>query len=83
MNRIVPSALAAAAIALLSGCAADATQSQQQQPADKYLDASYTPTGTLIPRKAPSRADNVTVVDKQALENDRTTGNGTMVAPQR
>ena len=35
MNRIALSALAAAAIALLSGCAADATQSQQQQPADK------------------------------------------------
>ena len=77
MNRIVPSALAAAAIALLSGCAADATQSQQQQPADKYLDASYTPTGTLIPRKASKgAADNVTTVDKQALENDRNNNNG-------
>ncbi|NIA55882.1 hypothetical protein HAV22_19805 [Massilia sp. TW-1] len=76
MNRIVPSALAAAAIALLSGCAADATQSQQ--PADKYLDASYTPTGTLIPRKASKGAgDNVTIVDKQALENDRNNNNGT------
>jgi len=75
MNRIVPSALAAAAIALLSGCAADATQ--PQQPADKYLDASYTPTGTLIPRKASKGAYNVVVVDKQALENDRTNNNDT------
>jgi hypothetical protein len=75
VNRIVPSALAAAAIALLSGCAADATQ--PRQPTDKYLDASYTPTGTLIPRKASNSADNVVVVDKQALENDRTNNNGT------
>ena len=78
MNRIALSALAAAAIALLSGCAADATQSQQQQPAGKYLDTSDIPTGTLIPRKASkSAADNVTTVDKQALENDRTNNNGT------
>jgi uncharacterized lipoprotein len=79
MNRFNPAVLAAAVVILLSGCAAQAPQ----QPGDKYLDSSYTPTGTLIPRKAPSRADNVTVVDKQALENDRTTGNGTMIAPAR
>ena len=78
MNRFSPAALAAV-IVLFSGCAAQ----DPQQPADKYLDSSYTPTGTLIPRKAPSRADNVTVVDKTALENDRTTGNGTMAAPAR
>jgi uncharacterized lipoprotein len=79
MNRFNPAVLAAAVVILLSGCAAQ----DPQQPADKYLDSSYTPTGTLIPRKAPSRADNITVVDKQALENDRTTGNGTMIAPGR
>jgi uncharacterized lipoprotein len=79
MNRFNPAVLAAAVVILLSGCAAQ----DPQQPGDKYLDSSYTPTGTLIPRKAPSRADNVTVVDKQALENDRTTGNGTMIAPAR
>jgi hypothetical protein len=74
MNCIVPPVLAASAI-LLSGCAADGAQ--PQQGGDKYLDASYTPTGTLIPRKAPSRQDNLTIVDKQALENDRTNGGGT------
>jgi hypothetical protein len=79
MNRFNPTVLATAVVVLLSGCAADGPQ----QPGDKYLDSSYTPTGTLIPRKAPGRADNVTVVDKTALENDRTTGNGTMTAPGR
>lgn len=78
MNRF-NSAVLAAAVVVLSGCAAQ----DPQQPGDKYLDSSYTPTGTLIPRKAPSRTDDVMVVDKQALENDRTTGNGTMIAPAR
>lgn len=74
MNRIVPPMLAASAI-LLSGCAADGAQNKQG--GNTYLDSSYTPTGTLIPRKAPSRQDNLTIVDKQALENDRTNGSGT------
>ena len=74
MNRIVPPILAATAI-LLSGCAADGAKSAQG--GNTYLDSSYTPTGTLIPRKAPSRTDNLTIVDKQALENDRTNGSGT------
>ena len=74
MNRIVPPILAATAI-LLSGCAADGAQTKQA--GNTYLDSSYTPTGTLIPRKAPSRTDNLTIVDKQALENDRTNGSGT------
>lgn len=74
MNRIVPPILAATAI-LLSGCAADGAQTKQA--GNTYLDSSYTPTGTLIPRKAPSRTDNLTIVDKQALENDRTNGGGT------
>jgi hypothetical protein len=74
MNRIVPPILAATVI-LLSGCAADGAQSKQE--GNTYLDSSYTPTGTLIPRKAPSRTDNLTIVDKQALENDRTNGSGT------
>jgi len=74
MNRIVPPILAATAI-LLSGCAADGAQTRQA--GNTYLDSSYTPTGTLIPRKAPSRTDNLTIVDKQALENDRTNGGGT------
>jgi len=63
--------LAAVAAALLSGCASDPSQDQSRAVAD----AGYTPIGTLIPRKAPSREDNVTIVDKQALENDRTNGN--------
>lgn len=74
MNRIVPPILAAAVI-LLSGCAADGAK--PAQGGNTYLDSSYTPTGTLIPRKAPSRTDNLTIVDKQALENDRTNGSGT------
>ncbi|HWU70190.1 MAG TPA: hypothetical protein VN017_02390 [Pseudoxanthomonas sp.] len=74
MNRIVPPILAATAI-LLSGCAADGAK--PAQGGNTYLDSSYTPTGTLIPRKAPSRTDNLTIVDKQALENDRTNGSGT------
>ena len=74
MNRIVPPILAATSI-LLSGCAADGAQ--PKQGGNAYLDSSYTPTGTLIPRKAPSRTDNLTIVDKQALENDRTNGGGT------
>ena len=78
MNRAIASAVAI--LAFLSGCAADGQQGQQ---GDRYLDSSYTPTGTLIPRKAPSRTDNVTVVDKQALENDRMTGNATLGGPQR
>ncbi|WP_322405106.1 hypothetical protein [Massilia luteola] len=74
MRRFNSSALAAAVVAvLLSGCAAQ----EAGQPGDKYLDASYTPTGTLIPRKAPSRTDNVMIIDKRALENDRTNMNGT------
>jgi type IV pilus biogenesis protein CpaD/CtpE len=73
MNRIVSSVLAAAAIVLASGCASDPSHDQ----AHAVADAGYTPIGTLIPRKAPSREDNVTIVDKQSLENDRTNGNGT------
>ncbi|MDB5934752.1 MAG: hypothetical protein JWQ01_2096 [Massilia sp.] len=34
----------------------------------------YIPLGTLIARKGPSRADNTTTIDKQALENDRIMG---------
>jgi hypothetical protein len=76
MTRFVLQTLAAAAFAstfLLSGCASDPSQGQSRTAAD----AGYTPIGTLIPRKAPSREDNVTIVDKQALENDRTNGSGT------
>jgi hypothetical protein len=65
--------LAAAAAILLSACASDPSQGQGHAAAD----AGYTPIGTLIPRKGPSREDNVTIVDKQSLENDRTNGNGT------
>ena len=54
---------------MLGGCAG-ATHNRDGALADE----SYTPTGTAIPRKAPSRMDNITVVDKQSLENDRTMG---------
>jgi len=76
MSRFVPHALAAATCAatfLLSGCAS----APSQDPSRAVADAGYTPIGTLIPRRAPSREDNVTIVDKQALENDRTNGGGT------
>ena len=60
---------------LLAGCASDA------QNGTAYADPSYTPVGTYIPRKKAGPADNVTQVDKQALENDRIMGNGTINSP--
>ena len=61
----------------LAGCAATADTNAGQPSRKERLADSSTPTGTLIPRKAPSRTDNLTIVDKQALENDRTNGSGT------
>jgi hypothetical protein len=66
--------LAASALVLLGGCASGNQDGQQTASAD----SSYTPVGTYIPRKGPSRADNVATIDKQALENDRTMNNGTL-----
>lgn len=51
---------------MLSGCASTNTIPDREE--------SYTPLGSMIPRKGPSRADNTTIADKQALENDRTMG---------
>lgn len=53
---------------MLCGCASTNTSPDQE------ASNSYTPLGSIIPRKSPSRADNITVVDKQALENDRIMG---------
>lgn len=46
----------------------------------KY-EESYVPLGILIARTSSSRADPVTIVDKQALENDRIMGNGAINLP--
>lgn len=77
MKGFIAAALAALATsALLAGCAAGGAQNGMAD-----ADAGYIPLGTNIPRKQPSRADNVTHIDKQALENDRTMGNGTLNPP--
>jgi hypothetical protein len=69
---------ALAACAVLAGCATnDGTKK------DEYLDASYTPVGTYIPKKAPSRMDNVVIVDKQSLENARDNGSLTKNVPSK
>jgi PBP1b-binding outer membrane lipoprotein LpoB len=52
---------------MLCGCTSVNTSPDQEAN-------NYTPLGTMIPRKSPNRADNITTVDKQALENDRTMG---------
>jgi hypothetical protein len=67
---------ALAACALLGGCATDGKQTKSE-----YADASYTPVGTYIPKKAPSRMDNVVIVDKQSLENTRDNGSATINNP--
>jgi ABC-type uncharacterized transport system auxiliary subunit len=74
-TAILAAFAALAASTLLAGCASDA------QNATAYADPSYTPVGTYIPRKKASIADNVTQVDKQALENDRIMGGGTINSP--
>lgn len=77
MKGIIAAALAALATsALLAGCAAGGAQTAMAD-----ADAGYTPVGTNIPRKQPNAADNVTHVDKQALENERMMGNGTINPP--
>lgn len=76
MQRLTLAALAACAF--LTGCATgDAAKK------DEYLDASYTPVGTYIPKKAPSRMDNVVIVDKQSLENSRDNGALTKNVPNK
>ena len=64
---------ALAAAASLSGCASNNPNGEVVRSEE-----SYTPLGTLIARKSPSRSDGVTIVDKQSLENDRAMGNGTL-----
>jgi PBP1b-binding outer membrane lipoprotein LpoB len=75
MKRITLGLLAGAV--LLTGCA-NTNPSGENTVADQ----TYTPTGTYIARKGPSKGD-VATVDKQALENDRTMGNGAINLPQR
>lgn len=69
-------AVAVAAAGLLTGCAAD-----PNARGDTSDDASHTPLGTYIARKGPARGDNVTRVDKQALENDRAMGSASINLP--
>jgi hypothetical protein len=72
---------ALAACALLAGCASGGGEATKKS---EYLDASYTPVGTLIPqKKGPSRTDNVSIVDKQALENDRNMGSASINLPEK
>ena len=76
MQRFTLAALAACV--LLGGCATgDASKKSE------YADASYTPVGTYIPKKAPSRLDNVVIVDKQSLENTRDNGSVTINIPNK
>ncbi len=53
---------------LLGGCASTGPSTASAD------EESYTPTGTLIPRKGLSRADMPSVPDKQSMENDRAMG---------
>lgn len=69
-----------AAALLLGGCAAGAGGTGGQ---DTLADRNDPPTGTFIKRKGGTRPDNVTTADKQALENDRIMGNGSINLPQR
>lgn len=66
-----------ASAAVLCGCASTNDSSNLQTPKAE----SYTPLGTIIARKNPSRMDNNTIIDQRALENDRTMGNGTSNGP--
>jgi uncharacterized protein YceK len=77
MKRFILAALAGAI--LLSGCASDSNKANGQEVAER----TYTPVGTYIPQKNNSGAGNVTTVDKQALENERTMNNGSINLPQR
>jgi ABC-type glycerol-3-phosphate transport system substrate-binding protein len=76
MQRLTLAALAACA--LLAGCATGDAATKSE-----YADASYTPVGTYIPKKAPSRMDNVVIVDKTSLENGRDNGSLTNNAPNK
>ena len=61
--------VALASATMLIGCATTHSDGTSAKAEDNYV-----PIGTLIARKSPNAADDVTVVDKQALENDRTMG---------
>jgi len=56
---------------MLGGCA-----STNESAADKLARTAdtNTPTGTLIPRKNANRSAGPTIVDKQALDNERAMG---------
>lgn len=66
---------------LLCGCAAtDGASNGQNTVADR----SDAPLGSYIKRKSPgSGPGNVSTLDKQALENERTMSNGSINLPQR
>ena len=66
-----------ASAVMLCGCASTYDSSNLQTAKAE----SYTPLGTIIPRKNPSRMDNNTIIDQRALENDRTMGSGTNNGP--
>lgn len=62
---------AMAGAVMLIGCA---STNQNSDSRTTKAEENYVPIGTLIGRKSPNAADGTTVVDKQALENDRTMG---------
>jgi len=79
MKGMTLAALAAAM--LLCGCAAPQGASSGQ---DTVADRSEAPLGSYIKRKAPgSGPGNVSTIDKQALENERTMNNAAINVPQR
>lgn len=56
---------------MLGGCV---STNQNPNDASAKAEDNYIPIGTFIPRKSANPAERATVVDKQALENDRTMG---------
>jgi hypothetical protein len=66
-----PVLLAVAVAMLLGGCASNG----ESRTADADAGERYVPLGTLIPKRGPSRTDNVSTLNKQSMENDRIQGN--------
>lgn len=65
-----------ASAVILGGCASAGAG----KPGDPVSEQSYTPLGTLIAKKSPSRGDTGNV-DLQSFDNNRTMNNGVNNAP--
>ena len=73
MNKLC---LLAGLVLSLAGCASSDNGSAKIAKGDSASD-SYTPTGTLLPRKKSQGAiQNVSQADRQAIENDQVTNAG-------